>query len=115
MELDKSPNKPCCRVKVALLDDGVDPTYDHIGQNLHHAGWPSVESGELKEGGKGFYVSTNQHGSKMAWLIRKVFPDVTICVAKLDVENSTDLRHRSFNLQQATKVSLPFGIAIVPE
>ncbi|RYO85041.1 hypothetical protein DL766_007923 [Monosporascus sp. MC13-8B] len=90
-------------VKVALLDDGVDPTYERNGENLYHAGWPSVDSGEPEQGSRSFYVSTNQHGSKMAWLIRQVCPFVTIHVAKLDVNSGEGLRQRSFSLQQATK------------
>jgi hypothetical protein len=70
---------------------------------LHHTGWPSEDSGE---GEQSFYVSTHQHGSKMAWLIRKVCPFVTIYVAKLDTQQENTLRHRSFNLKQATEVGL---------
>ncbi|KAK3359509.1 hypothetical protein B0T25DRAFT_100509 [Lasiosphaeria hispida] len=90
-------------IKVALLDDGVDPTYDHNGTNLHHTGWPSVDSGEPEQGARSFYVSTNQHGSKMAWLIRQVCPFVTIYVAKLDVKSGESVRQRTFSLEQATK------------
>ncbi|KAI5860379.1 hypothetical protein GGS23DRAFT_581183 [Durotheca rogersii] len=94
------------RVKIALLDDGVDPTYERNGENLHHAGWPPIYSGEPEPGPRSFYVSTDQHGSKMAWLIRQVCPFVTIYVAKLDVESGEDPSQRSFNLSQATKAIL---------
>lgn len=94
-----------CYVKIALLDDGVDPNYEHNGVNLHHAGWPSVDSEDSGEGSHSFYVSTNQHGSKMAALIRKVCPFVTIYVAKLGVQRGEELHRRSFSLGQATEVS----------
>lgn len=90
-------------VKVALLDDGVDPTYDtgttSLGLNLHHTGWPAE-----CQTADNFYSSTNQHGSKMALLIRKVCPLVMIYIAKLDAQTSEDkLRHRTFSLEQAIK------------
>ncbi|RWA04337.1 hypothetical protein EKO27_g10771 [Xylaria grammica] len=98
-----SRDKPRQYVKIALLDDGVDPTYNHNGTNLHYAGWPTVELGGQEEDPRSFYNSTNQHGSKMAWLIRKVCPFVTIYVAKLDVKGHSDLNSRSFSLRQATE------------
>ncbi|GAW10690.1 hypothetical protein ANO14919_000250 [Xylariales sp. No.14919] len=98
-----SCDKPRQYVKIALLDDGVDPTYNHNGTNLHYAGWPTIELGGQEEDPRSFYNSTNQHGSKMAWLIRKVCPFVTIYVAKLDVKGHSDLNSRSFSLRQATE------------
>ncbi|KAJ0116030.1 hypothetical protein J7T55_004974 [Diaporthe amygdali] len=100
---EKSRSNRPIHVKVALLDDGVDPTYKRNGEYMHHTGWPPVDSGEPEEGSGSFYVSTNQHGSKMAWLIRQVCPYVTIYVAKLDVNIGEGLRQRSFSLRQATK------------
>ncbi len=93
-------------VKVALLDDGVDPTYHSNGMYLHHAGWPEEDSGELDQGQKSPYVSTNQHGSKMAWLIRNVCPFVAIHVAKLSVTSWEGVRHRTFSLDHAKKVTI---------
>ncbi|KAI1438055.1 hypothetical protein GGR50DRAFT_691531 [Xylaria sp. CBS 124048] len=93
--------KPKGCVKIALLDDGVDPTYRHNGQNLHCAGWPTIDSGQGDHSFPGFYKSTHQHGSKMAWLIRSVCPFANIYVAKLDVENGSTLQDREFNIKQA--------------
>ncbi|KAK1833534.1 peptidase S8/S53 domain-containing protein [Podospora conica] len=90
-------------VKVAVLDDGVDPTYRSNGMYLHHAGWPEEDSGELDQGQKSPYVSTNQHGSKMAWLVRNVCPFVAIHVAKLSVTSWEGVRHRTFSLDHARK------------
>ncbi|KAK1758112.1 hypothetical protein QBC47DRAFT_373731 [Echria macrotheca] len=90
-------------IKVALLDDGVDPTYHSNGMYLHHAGWPEEDSGELDQGQRSPYVSTNQHGSKMAWLIRNVCPFVAIHVAKLSVTSWEGVRHRTFSLDHAKK------------
>lgn len=94
-------------IKVALLDDGVDPTYDQIGLNLHYAGWTPTDSGGPGGDAQSFYASTHQHGTKMAWLIRKVCPFVTIYVAKLGATGGDDLQRRSFGLAEATSVSLP--------
>lgn len=93
-------------IKVALLDDGVDPTYDRNGAHIHNEGWPAIDSEDPEEGTKSFYVSTNQHGSKMASLIRKVCPFVTLYVAKLDMTSENNLRHRTFSLQQAKEVRI---------
>lgn len=94
-------------VRVALLDDGVDPTYDKstsLGLNLHHTGWPTEDSADPDQRHENFYSSTNQHGSKMASLIRKVCPFVMIHIAKLDVQTSEGrVRHRTFNPEQAIK------------
>lgn len=90
-------------IKVALLDDGVDPTYDQIGVNLHYAGWTPTNSGGAGGGAQSFYASTHQHGTKMAWLIRRVCPFVTVYVAKLSVTGGEDLQRRSFGLVEATR------------
>ncbi|KAI0436715.1 hypothetical protein F4803DRAFT_541256 [Xylaria telfairii] len=102
-EYPKLEPKSHYHIKVAVLDDGVDPTYGRLGSTLHYAGWPTIDSGESDDGEGSFYVSTNQHGSKMAYLIHQVCPFVTIYVAKLDVTDAKSLRHRTFDLKQATK------------
>ncbi|KAK4143308.1 uncharacterized protein C8A04DRAFT_28945 [Dichotomopilus funicola] len=88
--------------RVALLDDGVDPAYDRnrsLGLNLHHTGWPTED-----QSAENFYSSTNQHGSKMALLIRKVCPFVTIHIAKPDAQlPGSKVRHRTFSLEHAIK------------
>ncbi|KAI0436066.1 hypothetical protein F4803DRAFT_573033 [Xylaria telfairii] len=96
-------DKPYYHIKVALLDNGVDPVYRGNWANLHSEGWPLVDSGEREEGLECFYFSTNQHGSKIASLIRRVCPFITIYIAKLDAKSSEDLRDRSFSLRQATE------------
>ena len=99
-------DKEAYHVKVALLDDGVDPTYDHIGANLYHFGWPLADPKGPGEGPQSFYVSTSQHGSKMAAIIRKVCPFVAIYVAKLGVRSGRELARRTFSLEQVTKVEI---------
>ncbi|KAK4465297.1 hypothetical protein QBC42DRAFT_248615 [Cladorrhinum samala] len=104
------PPPPFPTVKVALLDDGVDPTYGEagLGNSLHHTGWARVDSGEPRASESAarrkFYVSESQHGSKMAWLIHRVCPFVTIYVAKLcNQRASRDIRNCSYRLDDVVE------------
>jgi hypothetical protein len=86
------------KVKVAVIDDGVSPTYQSVGEYLHHPGWPY--KGERAQEN---FTSTNGHGSKMAYLITRICPFAEIYVVKIDADTST-FRDRSFNLHSAKKV-----------
>ncbi len=94
----KWPHLEKIKIKVALIDDGVSPTYEHVSKYLHHPGWPYT--GERAQEN---FTSTNGHGSKMAYLITKICPFVEIYVAKLDAKTST-FSERTFNLGAAKKV-----------
>ncbi|KAL9020192.1 MAG: hypothetical protein Q9185_002562 [Variospora sp. 1 TL-2023] len=85
-------------IKVAVIDDGVSPTYHGIGECLQAYGWPWNPSRAQE-----IFTSTNQHGSKMAYLIKSMCPHVKIYVAKLDEHSETSFRQRTFNLEDATK------------
>ncbi|KAL8305071.1 hypothetical protein RB600_008111 [Gaeumannomyces tritici] len=84
-------------VKIALLDDGVDPTFHGVGRYLAHPRWPRDSSSDPKP----LFLSSKQHGSKLAWLIKSVCPHVRIYVGKLTYESDNGLRQRSFSLKQA--------------
>lgn len=92
------PDLKRLKVKVAVIDDGVSPTYQSVGEYLHHPGWP--HRGERAQEN---FTSTNGHGSKMAYLITRICPFAEIYVAKLDADTST-FRERSFGLHAAKKV-----------
>ncbi|KAL8857682.1 MAG: hypothetical protein Q9178_005717 [Gyalolechia marmorata] len=85
------------KVKVAVIDDGVSPTYEGVSKYLHHPGWPY--NGEKAQEN---FTSTNGHGSKMAYLITRICPFVEIYVAKLDADTTT-FRERTFRLDAAKK------------
>ncbi|KAL9639492.1 MAG: hypothetical protein Q9204_001067 [Flavoplaca sp. TL-2023a] len=91
------PDLERLKVKVAVIDDGVSPTYEGVSQNLHHPGWPY--NGEKAQEN---FTSTYGHGSKMAYLITRMCPFVEIYVAKLDA-NTTTFRERTFSLGAAKK------------
>lgn len=87
------------KVKVAVIDDGVSPTYQGVGQYLHHPGWP--HQGERAQE---TFTSTNGNGSKMAYLITRICPFAEIYVAKLDADTS-NFQENTFSLHAAKKVS----------
>jgi hypothetical protein len=87
------------KIKVAVIDDGVSPTYQRVGEFLHHPGWP-FKGAQAQEN----FTPTSHHGSKMAYLITRVCPFAEIYVAKLDAQTSTSLRQRAFSLEAAKKV-----------
>src|SRR5277367_3651811 len=69
-------------VKVAVIDDGVNPRKLGYKGSLK-GGWPPDRPslhGDLST----FYSSTEGHGTKMANLIQSVCPYVHLYVAKLD-------------------------------
>ncbi|KAK3400893.1 hypothetical protein B0T20DRAFT_154676 [Sordaria brevicollis] len=84
------------KVKVALLDDGVNPEYESVGVHLACDGFPQASlDGHIAP----FYKSTNGHGSKMASIISTICPFVEIYVAKID--NQEHLQHPAYNVEQA--------------
>ncbi|KAF5979200.1 major intracellular serine protease [Fusarium bulbicola] len=85
----KSPRQ----VRVALIDDGVESSYDKLGQ--------SIEKGETwgrqttfsrwqpqRTYRTNYFNSDYKHGTVMAWCIRQVFQAVRLYVAKLEAQNS---------------------------
>ena len=71
---------PEFRVKVALIDDGVDANCDELKGFIHPKGWPQEEPASNQYP---FYHSANGHGTQMARLIRMICPKVQLYVAKL--------------------------------
>ncbi|KAF2494952.1 hypothetical protein BU16DRAFT_562579 [Lophium mytilinum] len=84
------------KIKVAVIDDGVSPTYQRVGEYLHNPGWP-FKGARAQEN----FTSTHHHGSKMAYLITRICPYAEIYVAKLDADTSTSFRQRTFSLEAA--------------
>ncbi|EAQ88708.1 hypothetical protein CHGG_05327 [Chaetomium globosum CBS 148.51] len=68
------------RVKVALIDDGVDANQDIFADMFGPEGWPVLEPGSKRYP---FYKSAAGHGTEMAKLIRRVCPKIELYVAKL--------------------------------
>lgn len=67
-------------IKVAIIDDGVDPDKDNIGEN--------IADGETFYDNKGhwpgYYQSSYGHGHYMAGLIQQLCPKVRLYIAKLN-------------------------------
>ncbi|KAK3937215.1 hypothetical protein QBC46DRAFT_356837 [Diplogelasinospora grovesii] len=70
---------PDSRVKVALIDDGIDANQEFKGV-ICPKGWPPTEPASEE---KPFYISDTGHGTEMAHLIRSVCPYVQLYVAKM--------------------------------
>lgn len=92
------------RIKVALIDDGVDglnadlSCVIEMGQTFSERSRHSYNS---------YFSSTNGHGTIMAMLIRKICPNVRLYVAKLN-EQKTGRNKMSITAESAVKVrSLP--------
>ena len=74
-------------VRVAILDDGIDWFFaNEINANLIKCVGTSfyVDKRQDFYGRKAWYSSSNDHGTLMAALIRKICPDVKLYVARLD-------------------------------
>ncbi|KAJ3566630.1 hypothetical protein NPX13_g7064 [Xylaria arbuscula] len=96
-------------IKVALLDDGVDPTFDGLGRFMSGYGWPIPSDSMLGSDRQApFYSSgSSNHGNYMAKLITTVCPFVKLYVAKIDT-NAADgeAKHPTFNPIQAIEVDV---------
>ncbi|KFA55647.1 hypothetical protein S40293_09301 [Stachybotrys chartarum IBT 40293] len=97
-------------IRVALIDDGVDPEYENLGDFLHRCGWPPASKITYGEDGSNedlreqcFYPGKEQHGNKMAWLITQACPFVKLYVAKVDAVQNEHLPHPSFKTSEAVK------------
>ncbi|OTB14237.1 hypothetical protein K445DRAFT_319408 [Daldinia sp. EC12] len=87
------------RPKVAIIDDGVNPEGEFLGQRIAH-GWPPDEP---KSNSEPFYASTRGHGTQMAKLICHACPFVQLYVAKLDGWKDPDLPHPQFTARDAAE------------
>ncbi|KAI1800411.1 hypothetical protein F4811DRAFT_31450 [Daldinia bambusicola] len=87
------------RPKVAIIDDGVNPEGEFLGQRIAH-GWPPDEP---KSNSEPFYASTRGHGTQMAKLICHACPFVQLYVAKLDGWRDPDLPHPQFTAKDAAE------------
>lgn len=75
------PVTPQEKIKVALIDDGVDPAFNDLGSNISEGLSLDKRATGLCSG---YYQSSGGHGTIMACLIRLVCPKVQLYVVKLD-------------------------------
>lgn len=94
-------------VRVALIDDGLNPEYEGLGQYLSGSGAaPSKNSGDRLVPGGWWTPGRNQHGNRMAKLITSVCPFVRLYVAKIDSGPCEGKQsHPTFNINHAIDVS----------
>ncbi|KAI1739560.1 hypothetical protein F4680DRAFT_421961 [Xylaria scruposa] len=85
------------RIKVALIDDGVNP--QNLGQTRcleHGEGWPSDD--------EPYYRSSENHGTVMAKLILELCPYVDIYVAKLNKSAEHNPKYKNSVAEMASQV-----------
>jgi Subtilase family len=82
---DTYPNQTFPRIKVALIDDGVDGLNAELSRSID-AGQTFSE--RTKHNYNSYFTSSKGHGTIMAMLIRKICPNVRLYVAKLNEENT---------------------------
>ena len=75
------PSVPQEKIKVALIDDGVDTAFQNLSNNIASGVSYCKRANGLYSS---YYQSSGGHGTVMASLIRRVCPNVRIYVAKLD-------------------------------
>lgn len=75
-----SSSQESTRVKVALIDDGVDAHLEQFKGFIHPRGWPQ---GEPTCSDYPFYHSATGHGTEMARLIQMICPHALLYIAKL--------------------------------
>jgi len=76
-------------VKVAVIDDGIDPQDNYLSSRIAE-GWPPDHWNGFETFPPAFYFSSGGHGTKMARLITEVCPEVKLYVAKLEQRASRD-------------------------
>lgn len=87
-------------IKVALIDDGVNPGKMESWCLRHGNGWPDDEDTAT------YYQSTENHGTVMANLISHMCPYVHLYVAKLDKSTREDGKYGSV-AEMAAQVIAP--------
>lgn len=98
------------RPKVAIIDDGVNPEGEFLGQRIAH-GWPPDEP---KSNSEPFYASARGHGTQMAKIICHACPFAQLYVAKLDGWKDPDVPH-PLNIVDTNKVHYLFPGEVILE
>jgi hypothetical protein len=112
--------KPTRHVKVAIIDDGVKTSYANLDANVETgwSGWrqsePHNDGGKRKNSPKeylgNYTISQTGHGTVMAYYIRRVCPNVRLCIAKLDPQIRPEIgghgERITFSIRSAVEVSL---------
>ncbi|KAI9667432.1 MAG: hypothetical protein M1821_000247 [Bathelium mastoideum] len=98
-------------VKIALIDDGVDGTFDDLSRNIERGISYSRRSKDLYNP---YYHSMGGHGTIMAHLIRRVCPFVRLYVAKLEEEPVQEqLRITAASAAKAIDWARQMGVQII--
>jgi hypothetical protein len=96
-------------VTVALIDDGVDFMNPAVSSNLIGGKcFPNEFNSHEVVGAPDppFHGSTTEHGTNMAYMIRRICPAVKIFVCKIDVMRRPEQK-ANFTAKSAADVSLP--------
>lgn len=109
IEEETGPERWPPRVKVALIDDGVDGLNAGLSKVIKAGQTFSKRS---KHDYNPYFKSTRGHGTIMAMLIRKICPNVHLYVVKLNEERSGP-NTVSITAESAAKVRLSPRLSIL--
>jgi glutamine synthetase type III len=97
---EREPPKMPRKIKVALIDDGVDGLNQRFSSVIAAGETFSRRSEQVYNS---YFKSTRGHGTIMAMLIRNMCPNVRLYVAKLH-EEKTSRKTMSITAESAAKV-----------
>ncbi|KAI0443183.1 hypothetical protein F4803DRAFT_550444 [Xylaria telfairii] len=107
--LRNNGNENSPSIKIAILDDGLDPTFEMLGTSfarieggLTFFSPDRVLSPDSSGMSPNHYVPFGDHGAQVASLICSICPNTTLYIAKLDQETTRD-GVRQMNAQAAAK------------
>lgn len=93
------------RVKVAIIDDGVDASMSELDGRIA-AGKSFSPYANSKDLMSPYFVSSSNHGTCMALLICELCPEVELYVAKLDQREVIGSNQRHITTTSAVEVSI---------
>lgn len=116
-------------IKIALIDDGINPKQAKVFIEKGMAFYEHVPEDEMDQycqlqnglhrpesfGVENFYTfDRSKHGTKMAFCMKKIFPRIKLCFARLDDRpaRTKSARGDKFTIKSAIKVSHPVIIVI---
>lgn len=100
VDLTDALGKDAKPVKVAIIDDGVKSSYDNLDNNIDDG--ESWVRSDPQQPHSPYFTSVKGHGTVMAYLIRRVCPQVRLYVLKLDPTIVGG--YATFSMESATQV-----------
>lgn len=100
-----STTTPRHRVKIAIIDDGLDSSLYIIDRTHCRVVAGQSFCTSYSEYTNNYYVPSGNHGTRVASIICQICPEVDLYIARLD-EQYTKTENRIINPESAEKVSI---------